>query len=125
MVLFVPDVPHVRFSKVRIFFNKASKLANLITRVNTVGFSYFLGTGFLIADHFVTSVIDVGDFKNDHEKNLKVDFGRIFNLFKSFSLFSTNAEPRHTSKHTPSDRELNSASFDTTCVLRSDALVEK
>ena len=59
-----------------------------------MGFSYFLGQGLLIADYFVTSVIDVEDFKNDHEKDLKVDLGKIFNLFRSFSLFSTDAQPR-------------------------------
>ena len=57
-------------------------------RVNTVGFSYFLVQGLLIADYFVTSVIDVEDFKNDHEKDLKVDLGKIFNLMVEITLWS-------------------------------------
>ena len=78
----------------------------------------------MIADSFTTSVIDVAEFKNDHEKFLKVDFDAIFNLLKKFFPFSTNPQTPASTKPTPSEREFNSASFDTSHAMRSHALVE-
>ena len=94
-------------------------------RFNTVGFSLLLNKSFLTSENSTTYVIDVADFKYHHKNFLKDDLGWIIDLLKGFFPFSCHAQLCPCTKFTQSERELNSASFDTGHVLGFHGLAKK
>ena len=70
-------------------------------------------------------VVDDADFKNDDEIMFNPQSRHLFNLFFSLWTKITVVQVGPTSKLVPSDRELNSASFDVCLVVSSHKLDEK